>query len=201
MKKGLFVGIPIPTSQATEYSELFQQLWSDHQYIQWFKPETLHCTLAYVNINKSSRPIPYIADALRDAAKNAIRKHTRLVITLNRFEWFGPNKEILVATDSPRNTDNKLSQLARTLQRKIRNQRLAVVQNQPFRAHVSLGRQHTENCTIHSSPLNPYPSCEPPLRLNVDHISVYESLNGHRYRIWHTIYLSAKKDEEKSKRV
>jgi 2'-5' RNA ligase len=197
MRKGMFVGVPIAICQATKYSNLVQQLWHEHQYIQWFHPYTLHCTLAYVDISRSKRPTPYLADAIKDVTKKVVQAHPQLSVTFNQFEWFGISREILVVTSSPHSTNSKLAKLARYLQRKIRSSKLPVVQLLPFRAHISFGRQHPDRSTIYSSPINAYPSCKSPLQLDVSSINIYESLDFHEYKVWHSIPLPLPKDKVK----
>jgi len=47
---GLFIGISVDPDQAVACLDSARQIWSRHPYIRWFSPESLHCTLADVEI-------------------------------------------------------------------------------------------------------------------------------------------------------
>lgn len=187
MSKGLFVAAPV--NQAATYSDFAQELWRDHGYIQWFPPESMHCTLAYVDIGCSERPVEQLVIAILQACRKAIQGQTKFKFTLDQFEWFGPNHEILVVTSPIQKTPSKITKLARSLQRRIRARRLRVLSYDPFRAHVSLGHRSVDRCNVHSSPFNSSPSCVVPLRLEVDRICIYQVWDHSRYEILRTVEL------------
>lgn len=193
---GLFIGISVDPDRAVECLDTAKQLWLDHSYICWFDPRSLHCTLAYVEIGE--RGSYRTVNAMQKVMEQVSLGHPQFSITLDQFAWFGLD-EILVLTNPRGQTNLKLAQLAHTLMRRLRGRKLRVMQQQSFRAHVSLGERDMEAAVdIHSSIYNPLPTQQLALRLAVDSLNLYQAVAHREYRIWHTVELAVPKLEREA---
>lgn len=188
---GLFIGVSVNLERAIMCLDSAKQLWSGHKHIHWFEPESLHCTLAYVDVKRSR--YRYIGTTMCKIMDQVCLGNIQFATVLNQFEWFGQNG-ILVLTNPQNHASTKLSQLARTIARRLRGQNVQAIQGQPFRAHVSFGERNMQTKSILNSIFNTPPSTKQlNLRLVVDNINLYQSIGNHQYKILHTTELTVPK--------
>ena len=186
--RGLFIGISVPLDRAVECLASAQELWKCHNYLTWFPPESLHCTLAYVQpLGDQPDIIDRTKRTMIDTMKQIGASAYRFGGCVNHFEWFDPAKKTLVLTNRPGASGTlRLAKLAERLMHDLRQRHLDVRQSQPFRAHVSLGERNVEVVRA-NSPIYYVPPSQP-LKLTFDiwQLKLFQSVGGHCYELLHT---------------
>jgi len=189
MKNGnLLVGIPVDIAQAKEHQGVVKELWSEHRHIRWLPLEFEHCTLAWVDVSKSSRPRRAIVRAVIGAVERSARGCPQFETVLHKFEWFGYNKDVLVITEPSRQISRKLVKLTSAVRNRIKDRNFRILQAGSFRPHISLGRS-SPDIDVYSRIYTPEPACRAPFRLVVDRLVIYECLADCRLRILYTVTL------------
>jgi 2'-5' RNA ligase len=197
---GLFICIPVLADGAVESLKLAKRIWSDHDYIQWFEPESLHVTLGFVETSRiSPKHLQNVVEVMQEVMERTLPKYHQFSAVLDQFDWFGAG-ETLVVTNPPKSTNRRLTMLARSIMGQLKERELRVRQSHDFRAHVSLGKR--DICAIDSVyATRRHPTQLLPIRLDVDRLCLYQAVdNRHHYKVWHTAIITPPAQEQPQER-